>query len=277
MREPESVAAPSARHEDRKSLARHIRDTLSAAYSRGVTRLATPVTRDITKRTHLQHRQSDASTTESYHQLASLMGLYATLGIRTPLPRMRGYAISPDFACELVRVIHEIEPDLIVELGSGVSTVISAYALMNNGHGRVISLEHDADWSASSRALITEHGLGSVAEVIHAPLTPLDLCDKRWLWYDTQVIEPLDSIDLLVVDGPPAHIQSLARYPALPVMHERLRPAGVILLDDTDREDEQEILRLWDQAFKSFSFENRRTEKGAVLMRQKDSAHTMGE
>lgn len=88
MREPEPAAAPSARHENRKSLARRIRDTLSAAYSLGVTRLATPVTRDITKRTHLQHRESDASTTESYHQLAALMGLYTTLGIRPELTKL---------------------------------------------------------------------------------------------------------------------------------------------------------------------------------------------
>lgn len=188
---------------------------------------------------------------------------------------MRGYAISPDFACELVRLVHELEPDLIVELGSEVSTMISAYALMDNGHGRVVSLEHDAGWSASSRALIAEHGLGPIAEVVHAPLTPLDLGEKQWLWYDTQVIEPLDSIDLLVVDGPPGHIQPLARYPALPVMYERLRSGGVILFDDTDRKDEQEILRLWRQEFESFSFEDRRTEKGAVIMRPKGPGRTV--
>jgi len=220
------------------------------------------------KRVRIDLQRSDAATTESYHQLEALIGLYATLGIQAPLPRMRGYAVSPDFACELARIVRALEPDLVVEFGSGVSTVISAYALSRNGHGRIVSLDHDADWCANSRALIAEHGLESIAEVVHAPLTPLDLHGEQWLWYDMRAITPLDSIDLLVVDGPPGHIQSLARYPSVPVMLERLRPEGAILLDDTDRDDEQEMLGRWSREFESLSFENRRTEKGTVIARR---------
>lgn len=268
MPEPTIASALSSGDTSREPRTRRIRDTLSRAYSRAITRLATPVTRDTVKRVRIDLQRSDAATTESYHQLEALIGLYATLGIQAPLPRMRGYAVSPDFACELARIVRALEPDLVVEFGSGVSTVISAYALSRNGHGRIVSLDHDADWCANSRALIAEHGLESIAEVVHAPLTPLDLHGEQWLWYDMRAITPLDSIDLLVVDGPPGHIQSLARYPSVPVMLERLRPEGAILLDDTDRDDEQEMLGRWSREFESLSFENRRTEKGTVIARR---------
>ena len=52
-------------------------------------------------------------------------------------------------------------------------------------------------------------------------------------------------IDLLVVDGPPGLLRPQARYPALPVLRERLSPGASILLDDTHRADEREIVRRW--------------------------------
>ena len=58
-----------------------------------------------------------------------------------------------------------------------------------------------------------------------------------------------DPIDLLVVDGPPAHAAShgLARYPALPLLADRLAPGGTVVPDDAERPGQQEVLRRWER------------------------------
>ena len=57
-----------------------------------------------------------------------------------------------------------------------------------------------------------------------------------------------DVIDLLVVDGPPAFAVGFAhaRYPALPVLRDRLAPGATVVLDDVERPGEQEVLRRWE-------------------------------
>ena len=63
-------------------------------------------------------------------------------------------------------------------------------------------------------------------------------------WYDDAVVAAgLDAalqgdlIDLLLVDGPPAYAvgHGLARYPALPVLRDRLAPGATVVLDDVER------------------------------------------
>ena len=56
-------------------------------------------------------------------------------------------------------------------------------------------------------------------------------------------------IDLLLVDGPPAYATGygLARYPALPALHDRLAPGATVVLDDVERPGEQEVLRRWER------------------------------
>jgi predicted O-methyltransferase YrrM len=91
---------------------------------------------------------------------------------------------------------------------------------------------------------------------------------KKWKWYsaDTVTAHLPDVIDMVFVDGPPSAVQRLSRYPALPVLLPRLRSGSMVLLDDAHRPDEQEILRLWQEAgpelFDRKVIDN---EKGAAL------------
>ena len=43
-------------------------------------------------------------------------------------------------------IIFSIKPDTILELGSGVSTIISAYCLKKIGNGKIISLDHEKEY-----------------------------------------------------------------------------------------------------------------------------------
>jgi hypothetical protein len=80
-------------------------------------------------------------------------------------------------------------------------------------------------------------------------------------------LQDLPPIDMLIVDGPPKHTQKWARYPALPLLVERLGSKALILCDDADRRDERETVDRWLHEFPCLHQEHLETEKGALLLR----------
>ncbi|SEE98291.1 class I SAM-dependent methyltransferase [Ruania alba] len=163
-----------------------------------------------------------------------------------PLPAVGGWAMEPTTLVEIVDLITRLRPTTVVECGSGTSTMWVTQALRRNGHGRVVSLDHDGDYAAATRAHLARHGLGAWAEVRHAPLVPTETDHGPLDWYNVDAAS-LPLIDMLVVDGPPKATGDLARYPALPVLVERLAPDAVIVLDDADRAGERRIVELWQE------------------------------
>ncbi len=203
----------------------------------------------------------------NYRQTESLFYLFSTMRFQHPLPAMRGWwAISPDFANIIIALIREYKPRLVLEAGSGVSTLITAYSLREIGKGSVVSFDHDERFAAISAANVKKHGLQDIATVIYAPLKEVVIRDKTWLWYDTEQLCNLGPIDMLIIDGPPGIIQRLARYPALPILFPLLSENAVVLLDDAFRADEREIVRRWLKEFDGFSLEEIDVEKGAAIL-----------
>lgn len=205
---------------------------------------------------------------QQYGQLEALSSTIPLLGLRSPLPRMRGWAISPDVAKLLVTLVNQESPTVVVEAGSGISTVILAYCLEKQGIARLYSLEHDRDHAEYVRAMLVEHQLDGVAKVIDAPLKHHELQGKPWLCYDLNGLDKIDDIDLLFIDGPPTHCQRLSRYPVLPLLQSKLRGNAVVVLDDAFRRDERRILAEWQKEFSEFSFELLPLEKGAAVLRR---------
>jgi len=204
-----------------------------------------------------------------YQQMEALISISSILPLRHPLPPMRGWAISPDFGVLLVAEILKKKPQVVLELGSGVSTLLIAYCLENIGHGRVVSFDHDLKYCEKSRDKIRDHKLGNIAAVVHAPLEEIQLNEGSWDWYDTACIDPDIKIDLLVIDGPPGQIQDISRYPALPLLHEYFSDDIVILLDDAGRTDEKTIVEMWTREFPEFEHEYIPAEKGAAVLRRR--------
>ena len=205
---------------------------------------------------------------ENYRQTEALFSLFSLLKIRRPLPPLRDFAISPDFANLLVTLIDETRPRVILELGSGASTLITGYRLQQLGQGRIISLEHDEKYATVTRARLTQHELNDVVTLIHAPLAEIAIGEKKWKWYDQSAWSGIERIDLLVVDGPPARTQSLARYPALPLLRSKLADGAVVVLEDAARADEKKTAELWQREFPDFALEYVATEKGAAVFRR---------
>jgi predicted O-methyltransferase YrrM len=179
-------------------------------------------------------------------QIEALLQLFGRIKPRQPMPPSGGWALDPRGLLNLFSLVERSRPRTVVELGSGTSTVWVGYALAESGSGRLISLEHDETYVSQSRAAVALHGdrLPPI-EVRHAPLTDIRLGDEVFRWYDLSCIEDINEIDFLIVDGPPGRTGRLARYPAVPVLLNRLSHDALVVLDDFDRADEQAIVERW--------------------------------
>lgn len=217
------------------------------------------VRRESRKLQRLVRQRADAV----YEQLATLDGLQRELDVAHALPVSRGWAASPDFLLRVRQRVLACRPALMVECGSGISTLVAALTLRQLGAGHVYSLEHSAEHAAATRAELAKHGVAEWATVLHAPLEPHVIEGKRWDWYRTDAL-PDGAIDLLVIDGPPKRTGKLARWPAGPLLFGRLAPDAVVLLDDAARPDEQEAVRRWQQAHPHLQARDLWCEKGCI-------------
>lgn len=197
------------------------------------------------------------------------------------MPPLRGWAASPDVLRVLVRHIDRLRPELVVECGSGASSVWLGYALRRAGAGRLVALEHEARYAELSRELVTAHGLDDIVEVRHAPLVRTEsgtvtvdgeevpVADR---WYDASVLADLEGIGLVFVDGPPKATGLQARHPAVPVLLPRCTEDAVIVLDDAGREDERAIGERWMAAHPELSRTEEAAEKGAHVFSRRGPA-----
>ena len=73
---------------------------------------------------------------------------------------------------------------------------------------------------------------------------------------------------MLVIDGPPGFLQKHSRYPALPMLNERLAEYCAVFLDDAAREDEQELVRRWLKENPGFQVEYIENERGCYILKR---------
>lgn len=210
---------------------------------------------------------------QTYWQVEALIDLRAVLQPRAPLPALRDWAASPDVLHWLMERVLSHHPALVVECGSGASSVVLGYAVQKAGVGRVVALEHDADYAELSRRRLREHGLDGVVDVRHAPLTPWRHAgdQREWLWYSLAAVDDLDDIGLVFVDGPPGKLGPDARYPAVPALLPHSAADVTFVLDDTVRPDEVAVSSRWTEENPEFSRVELRADKGMhVLERRRE-------
>ena len=205
----------------------------------------------------------------TFRQLEALQNLTAVLPPNDVLPATRGWAASPDLLMVLVDLVVSERPSLVVECGSGASTLWLALAMRRFGvDGRVVALDHDPVFGAKTRDLLARHDVSDLAEVRDAPLESFSIDGETYSWYARQAWEDLKGIDLLFVDGPPATTGHQARYPALPLLSGLLSPAATAVLDDLVVPDMQNVLQLWLDAYPDFGSEVLPLEKQAAVLRR---------
>lgn len=222
------------------------------------------------RRIHLKQFDLDRLMQERvdnlYTQLTTLNRLEHALSLPGALPSTRGWASSPDFLWPVHELARTHRPGTVVECSSGTSTIVLARTLQMNGAGHVYSLEHEPLYAGKTRGALQELGLQTLATVIDAPLVPHAIDGRQHRWYQFDALP--GNIDMLVIDGPPVSTQPMARYPALPLLIERLAPGGIVVLDDATRPDESAAVAQWIQRFGLVRIEGYFAEKGiAVLQR----------
>lgn len=212
------------------------------------------------------HRVRESQDAHQLRQIQAITALHQLIPFKAVSPWMTGWAATPEFAATLYDIVRDRKPKVVLELGSGASTVIVAAALEQNGGGRLISIDQDADYAAQTRAAVERHGLSRTAQVVHSPLTEASVDGETWLWYDMQTIPSADPIDLLIVDGPHRELQKMARYPAIPLLIGRLSAQAVIVLDDAERKDERLAVQRWTSEYDGFEVRFLSSRKGTAIL-----------
>ena len=214
------------------------------------------------------YRVGQAEAEQRLRHVQALLSLFSLNEYRAPLPPLTGWAASAELAATVYALVRAERPERVVELGSGASTLVIAYALEQNGRGRVTSLDHDETYAASTARTLERHGLTAWGRVLHAPLVDVRLEGERWPWYDLSRLPDEGPIDLLVIDGPPKELRAMARYPAVPLLFDRLSPTAVVVLDDAYRKDERKAVARWREALGPFDLEVVPSPKGTAVLRR---------
>ncbi len=207
-------------------------------------------------------------TEQNSNQMAAMQALYSIFKFNTPLPATRKMAASPDFLKLLVDTILSDNPKLVVELGSGISTIFAGKALEKNGIGDLISIDNDNKYAEVTRKKIRLEKLSDIAKVVTAELKLQTINDQNYMWYDNSFKNEINQkIDLLIVDGPPRILNKKARYPALPLLKDHFSDNIIILIDDGKRKDDSETVNRWVNEWDHIESEFVSTEKGAFILR----------
>lgn len=163
-----------------------------------------------------------------------------------------GYALRPS---GLVHILNDMVINnrrVIVECGGGISTFYIARLLKNRG-GHLYTIEHNQKWLEFLEIGLRKEALLDAVTLIEAPLKSRGLGLDDIPWYDPEVLRkqlPQETkIDLLLVDGPTAYSKETqySRYPAVPYFLPSLRQNCTIVIDDVNREGEQEIVKRWEK------------------------------
>lgn len=220
-----------------------------------------------------------ANAVKQLESFASLQN-YLMQGMQ-PL-NFHGWPISPDIALFLIQKIEQNRYDLIIELGSGTSTVLFAQALKRmeaveaQPSGRkVVTFEHNEKYYNQTLQTLTSQSLSEYVELVLAPLVEYSCEGSEFLYYDCeQALEELKEKSeqtrpsiLLFVDGPPGATGPLARFPALPHLLRWFSDHKIdLVLDDYNRADEKAIVQKWEKMLGekgiAFQSESVPSEKG---------------
>ena len=202
--------------------------------------------------------QSDAAwqhyrQSEFYAQLLNLLNLTA------PIPSTRSWAASPDVLLTLLETARTSSPRNILDLGSGMSTLVLAKSAPQ---ALVISIDNSAEYAHKTQQMLATHGVTNV-DVRVAPLVPHTSGVE---WYDLSQLADLSDIDLLFIDGPPGSKNDRARHPALAECLSKLSPRAIIVIDDAGRDGERNLAEEFAKALPSHTLEFLPHEKGTALL-----------
>ena len=126
----------------------------------------------------------------------------------------------------------------VLECGSGATTILMGI-LCGRRNIDVWSLEHYPEWRDRVSGTLQRNGISGV-HVCSSPLVEY----SEFVWYDPPLADMPNEFTLVICDGPPGTTKS-GRYGLLPVIRVRLPVGATILLDDSNRPGEAELIQRW--------------------------------
>jgi hypothetical protein len=126
----------------------------------------------------------------------------------------------------------------VVECGPGISTFVLASAAAVSAR-RVHAFEHNRDWAER----IVRELPSDLRASVEMHLTPIRSCGD-FDWYSLDALTLPSDVGFVVCDGPPGKTRG-GRYGLAPMLRAYLKPGCIVLLDDTQRLEERQIVRRW--------------------------------
>lgn len=186
--------------------------------------------------------------------------LLARLGLPgDAMPNLGSWKADIGFLTRLTDWIEALRPAHVVELGAGASSLIIARALQLHGGGMLTSFDQHGAFVEATRGWLVDHGLS--VDLRHAPLVT---ASPPWpaLWYALDGVP--ESIDLLLIDGPPWTLHPLVRGSA-ERLFDRIAPGGAVMLDDAARPGERTIAARWKKRWPDFDWRLEPGIKGTLV------------
>jgi hypothetical protein len=295
-------------------------------YLRNMSRLDEVVSNTKIQNTRIEEltkslkQRIDSGLKNTIKQIESYIGIESYLTHKNMMLPMHGWPVSPDFMLHLIEMIETRDYDLIIEFGSGTSTVLMAKTIhkIRMQHRRliktidgpgialsdgisdtstsvttnyaqiipikswpmVVTFEHNKKCHGDTQMKLHQAGVAEFVDLIYAPLHDYMASDgNRFLYYTCEEklaalgksLEGRRAHILVLVDGPPGTTNHHARYPVMPIMLQHFSVHQLdVLLDDTNRKEEKEIVDLWaellDKRSLAYEKQNLAFEKGACLL-----------
>lgn len=195
-------------------------EVINSKLKQGNERLFDEIENKITGLSEGVKKELDKKLANSTKQIESTLELqnYLNTG-ETPLS-YHGWPISPDLALYLAESLITQEYDLVIEFGSGTSTVLLAKILMRKAMTRqefssqkgfmnhgfmsecrgglegsellsgqgilkpITTFEHDKEYHKQTAAMLHRAGLEKIVNLVHAPLVDYKYQDESYLYYD---------------------------------------------------------------------------------------------
>jgi predicted O-methyltransferase YrrM len=154
----------------------------------------------------------------------------------------RGYSSSVEMQEELLNRIVATGPKTILELGSGLSTLIASYAVKKNGFGRVTSWDSLETRALGNREIIKAHKLERFSDIHYVEIVEKPEGLDNFSWYAR---EPETGIDFLIIDDSLEQAGIPDAKNALKMLKDYLATGCTIILHDAIRTTEKETLNYW--------------------------------
>jgi predicted O-methyltransferase YrrM/gas vesicle protein len=210
----------------------------------------------------------DSSATDVVRQFEALMQLVPRVDTaQQRFPASGGWAMTAEGLLLLSDMIQHCRPSRVVELGGGTSTIWTGAFVKRYG-GSVITFEHDPRYFDKTNELIAEFDLAGVVDSRLAELEDIETPEGTRRWYAPTAFEDLVDVDMVIIDGPPKATGPQARYPALPVLRDRLSSECLIIFDDFKRHDEKEIMEGWLRQYPEFVQLHSRIDRIGLMRRR---------